>query len=157
MLEYFLLGLVTGARTMTAIAVLCWFAWAGLLPQTGWSFWIANPISVAIFTLAALAEYYGDTLPITPNRTDWPLLLARCAFGTLVGALAAHSIMQPIVGGILFALAGVFIGAYGGIRLRLYATRRFGALTAALGESALALCIALVETYRLYHYLAQYG
>ena len=157
MLEYLLLGLATGARTMTAMAVLCWFAWAGLLPQTGWSFWIASPISVAIFTLAALAEYYGDTLPITPNRTDWPLLLARCAFGTLVGALAAHSVTQPVAGGILFALAGVFIGVYGGIRLRLYAIRRFGDLPAALGESALDLCIALVAAYRIYHYVVQYG
>jgi uncharacterized membrane protein len=151
---YFLLGLATGMRTMTAIAVLCWFARLGLLPQTGWSFWLASPISVLIFTLAALAEYYVDTLSITPNRTDLPLLLARCVFGGLAGVLAAHTIDEPLTGGILFALVGVFTGAFGGIRLRLWAARRFGRdLPAALTESALALGIALYGSYLLYSFL----
>ncbi|QMV18723.1 DUF4126 domain-containing protein [Granulicella sp. 5B5] len=139
---------------MTAIAVLCWFAWLGLLPQTGWSFWFASPVCVLIFTLAALGEYYADTLPITPNRMDPPLLLARCVFGALVGALAAHSIHEPLVGGILFVLAGVFAGAFGGIRLRAWAARRFGRdLPAALTESALALAIAVCGSYLLHGFL----
>lgn len=158
MFWYLLLGLATGARTMTATAVLSWFAWTGLLPQTGWSFWLGHPVSVVVFTLAALAEYYGDTLPITPNRTDPPLLLARCAFGALVGALASHAVKEPLVGGILFALVGVFIGAYGGIRLRLAAGRLFGRdLPAALTESALALALALAAASGLHHYLVVFG
>lgn len=157
MIWYFLLGLATGMRTMTAIGVLCWFSWLGILPQSGWSFWLANPISVVIFTLAALAEYYGDTLPITPNRTDLPLLLARCAFGTLVGVLAAHTINEPLIGGILFALAGVFLGAFGGIRLRRWGTRCFGRdLPAALMESALALGIAISGAALLHSFIGEF-
>ncbi len=149
---YFFLGMATGMRTMTGISVLCWFAWTGLLPQGGWGIWAGHPVSVLVFTLLALGEYYGDTLPITPNRTALPLLLARIAFASLAGALAANALTEPIAGGILFALAGVFAGAYGGIRLRLWAAQRLGTdLPAALSESTLALALALLAAYMLHY------
>lgn len=151
---YFLLGMATGMRTMTGIAVVCWFAWLGLLPQQGWSLWLANPLSVVVFTLFALGEYYGDTLPITPNRTDLPLLLARCAFGGFVGAMAARALIEPWAGGVLFGLIGVFCGAFGGIRLRLWGGRRLGRdLPVALSESLLALLLAILGAYMLHRAL----
>jgi uncharacterized membrane protein len=149
---YVLLGVSTGMRTMTATAVLCWFAWLHLLPQSGWTFWAGNPVSVVIFTLAALGEYYGDTLPITPSRTDLPLVLARLSFGTLVGLLAAKAIVEPWIGGALFGIAGALIGTYGGYRLRMWGTRLMGRdLPMALTESALALIFALLAAYKLHH------
>ena len=33
MLWMVLLGIVTGMRSMTGLAVLCWFAWLGLVPE----------------------------------------------------------------------------------------------------------------------------
>ena len=55
MLWIVVLGIATGMRTMTAMAVLCWFAWLQLLPLEGtWAFWAGNVISVCIFTLFAL-------------------------------------------------------------------------------------------------------
>lgn len=149
---YVLLGISTGMRTMTATAVMCWFAWLHLLPQTGWTALAGNPLCVAFFTVAALVEYFGDTLPITPSRTDLPLMLARVTFGAVVGTLAARAIDQPIAGGIVFAVIGALIGTFGGVRLRLWGARLVGRdLPVALGESALALVLAVSSAYFLYN------
>jgi uncharacterized membrane protein len=137
---------------MTATAVLCWFAWLGISPQSGWTFWAGSIISVIVFTVCALGEYYGDTLPTTPSRKSLPLVVARLAFATLVGSLAARGIGQPLAGGILFALAGALIGIYGGYRLRMWAAGLFGRdLPAALSESALALALAVFSAWKLHH------
>lgn len=151
MIFYVLLGISTGMRTMTATAVLCWFAWLRLLPQDGWAFWAANLVSVIVFTLLALGEYVGDTLPSTPSRTRLPLVLARVAFACLAGALAAHGIAEPAAGGIVFAAMGSLIGTYGGYHLRMLGARLVGRdLPVALSESALALGIALYAAFRLH-------
>jgi len=151
MVWYVLLGISTGMRTMTATAVLCWFAWLRLLPQDGWAFWAANLVSVIVFTLLALGEYVGDTLPFTPSRTQAPLLLARLAFASLAGALAAHAIAEPLAGGIVFGAVGALIGAYGGYHLRMFGARLVGRdLPVALSESALALGLALQAAAKLH-------
>jgi uncharacterized membrane protein len=153
-----LFGISAGMRTMTGIAVMCWFAWLGLLPQTGWSAWVGHPVSVIVFTILAVGEYYGDTRPDTPNRTAAFPLIARLVFGSLVAALAAHATLSPAAGGVLFGAIGVLIGAFGGMRLRLWASRRVGRdLPVALGESALALALALYGTwtYHLYYMMEQ--
>jgi uncharacterized membrane protein len=138
------LGIATGMRTMTPMAVVCWCAYLGLLPQTGWSFWAGNLITVIVFTLLALGEYVGDTLPMTPNRTAPGPLAARIVFGGLTGALVAHATMPPVAGGVVFGVIGALIGAFGGIRIRLWVSRRVGRdLPVALTESAIALALAL--------------
>ena len=96
-----MLGVTVGMRTMTAMAVLCWFAWNRMLPQTGWAFWVGNIFTVIVFTFFAVGEYVGDTRPTTPSRTAPGPLAARLVFGALVGALAAHGILEPAVGGAL--------------------------------------------------------
>ncbi len=63
------LGITVGMRTMTAMAVLCWFAWTGSVPQTGWAFWVGHLVTVIVFTVFAAGETIGDTLPSTPSRT----------------------------------------------------------------------------------------
>ena len=66
-----LLGIATGLRCITPIAVVCWFAWLGYFPaEHTWAFWAGKLVSVIIFTIAALGEWVGDTLPMTPNRTS---------------------------------------------------------------------------------------
>jgi uncharacterized membrane protein len=104
-----LLGFVNGARSMTPIAVVCWFAWLGRLHETGtWGFWSGSLISVAVFSVFALGEYVGDKLPKTPNRTDLFPLAGRIVFGGLVGALCATGLGRSfVVGAILGAVAAV--------------------------------------------------
>ncbi len=139
-----LLGIVTGMRTMTGIAVVCWAAWLGWLPERGWAMWSTYLVSAVIFSVFALGEYVGDTLPRTPSRKAPGPAVARLVFGGLVGALAARSILEPMAGGVLAGIIGAAIGTWGG-----YAVRRWGAklagrdLPVALFESALALALAV--------------
>src|SRR5580704_13575324 len=85
-----LLGLVTGMRSMTAMAVLCWFAHFGYLPlDDTWASWAAKLVTAIIFTVLALGEYVVDKLPKTPNRTALGPLIARVVLGGLIGAIVA--------------------------------------------------------------------
>ncbi len=136
---------------MTAMAVLCWFAWLQLLPQHGWSFWVGSLVAVIVFTIAAVGEYVVDTLPSTPNRTAAGPLIARIVFGALVGALAAHAVIEPAAGGVIFGVIGALIGAFGGVRVRLYWAKALGRdLPVALLESAIALGLAVGACWQLH-------
>jgi uncharacterized membrane protein len=140
-------------RTMTAIAVLCWFAWLQLLPQTGRGFWAGYLVTAIVFTVLAVGEYIGDTLPSTPSRTDPLLVAARVTFGALVGGLAANGIVEPVAGGVIFGVVGALIGTYGGYRVRMYWAKSLGRdLPAALGESAIALGLALFTCWQLHKF-----
>jgi uncharacterized membrane protein len=151
MIWMIVLGISTGMRTMTATAVMCWFAWLRLLPQHGWTFWAGNLISVIVFTLLALGEYVGDTLRSTPSRTTLPQVFARLFFASLAGALAAQAMLEPVAGGVLFGLAGALIGTYGGHHFRMVCARRAGRdLPIALSESALALGLAVLAAHQLH-------
>ncbi|MEO6923605.1 MAG: hypothetical protein ABI064_04405 [Acidobacteriaceae bacterium] len=138
------LGIATGCRSMTPMAVLCWAMWLAKLPVTRLNFWEANVFAVVIFSLAAIGEYYGDTRPEIPSRTSWGPLLARLVLGTWIGVSVFSSFMEPLMGGALFGIAGVLIGAFGGKKLRLWLARVVGRdLPVALAESALTLAISL--------------
>jgi uncharacterized membrane protein len=146
--------MTVGMRTMTAMAVLCWFAWMQWLPQTGWAFWTGSLITVIVFTVLAVGEYIGDTLPKTPSRTEPMLVAARVAFGALVGGLAAHGIFEPTAGGVIFGVVGALIGTYGGVRVRMYAAKAVGRdLPVALSESAVALGLAVFTCWQLHKFL----
>jgi len=153
-LWFVLLGITVGMRTMTAMAVLCWFAWLQLLPQAGWTLWMGSLVTVIVFTVLAVGEYIGDTLPTTPSRTKPLLVGARVVFGALVGAIAAHGIIEPVAGGAIFGVVGALIGTYGGYRVRMYGAKSLGRdLPVALGESALALLLAVFTCWQLHKFM----
>jgi uncharacterized membrane protein len=122
-----LLGLATGMRTMTPMAVLCWFAYFGYLPVEGtWAAWTAR-LSVAIlFTVLALGEFVGDKLPRTPNRTALAPLLARIIFAGLGGSICATAMHGAGLEGVLLAVAGALIGAFGGYMIRRDIVQKLG-------------------------------
>jgi uncharacterized membrane protein len=144
----FVLGIATGMRALTPMAVLCWVMWFGLLGVSRVNFWTANLFSVVVFTLLALGEYYGDTQPKTPSRLALFPLLARIGLGGAMGALIFSGFAEPVVGGVVFGVAGALAGAYGGHALRALLARRVGNdLPVALGESALALAMSGLAMY----------
>ena len=148
---FVLLGISVGMRTMTAIAVVCWFAWLQLLPQTGKASWTHYLVTAIVFTVMAVGEYIGDTLPTTPSRLDPFPLGARIVFGALVGGLAAHGIFEPTAGGVIFGVVGALIGAYGGHWLRVVTARKVGRdLPVAICESAIALGLAVFACWELH-------
>ena len=143
---------------MTAMAVLCWFAWFQLLPQNGWAFWAGYLATAIVFTVLAVGEYIGDTLPATPNRTEPLLVAARLVFGALVGALAAHATLEPAAGGVLFGVTGAVIGTYGGYRVRMYWSKSIGRdLPVALCESAIALLLAVFACWQAHQFMVVLG
>ena len=150
MLWIILLGVATGMRTFTAIAVLCWFMWFARLPVTGFNAWTATIVSVLIFTLLALGEYYGDTQPGTGSRKGPLGLSFRLIFGSLVGALVASSFLEPLAGGILLGVVGALIGTYGGYSVRMYLAGRIGRdFPVAVGESAVAALLSVFAMHRV--------
>lgn len=147
-----LLGIATGARTMTAMAAVCWVAYLGYLPVEGtWAAWTAKLASVIVFSVLALGEYVGDTLPRTPSRTAVGPLAARICFAALVGVIVATVLQQPKAGGVLLGVGGALIGAYGGLWARLFGARVAGRdLPVALVESAVALGLAALALAHIY-------
>jgi len=155
-LSFVLLGMTVGLRSMTAMAVVCWFAWLQLLPEHGWAFWVGSLAAAIVFTLCAVGEYVVDTLPGTPSRTAPVGLTARILFGALVGALAAHASIEPVAGGVIFGVVGALIGTYGGARVRRYWAKTLGRdLPVALLESAIALGLAVATCWQLHVLLVE--
>ncbi len=151
----FLLGIVTGMRTMTGIAVVCWAAWLTWLPEHGWGMWTTYLVSALIFTAFAIGEYVVDTLPNTPSRTAPGPAAARFVFGALVGALTARAIQEPTAGGVLAGIVGAAIGTWGGYAVRMWAAKRVGRdLPVALTESAVALVLAVISVWYLHQGIA---
>src|SRR6185312_916750 len=154
-----LLTIATGMRTLTAITVICWAAYLGFLPVEGtWAFWMGHLASVIVFTLLALGEYVGDTLPQTPSRKAWPLVAGRLGAGILVGVTIATVLGQPKAGGVLFGVIGALIGTYGGYRVRMFGARLFKRdLPIALLESSAALAFSVVAVWRIHVEIVMYA
>ena len=151
MLWVLFLGIVTGMRTMTGMAAVCWGAWLMWLPEHGWANWTTYLVSAIVFTVLALGEYIGDTLPKTPSRKAAGPALARLVFGGLVGALGAVAIVEPLAGGILAGLIVAAIGTWGGYAVRAWGSKRVGNdLPMAIVESAFALGLAAFSVWQLH-------
>lgn len=140
----FLLGLATGLRCMTPIAVVCWCAWLGYFPvEHTWAFWTGKLVSVIVFTLAAVGEWVGDTLPMTPNRTSAFPAISRVIFGGLVGAVLATAFGKSLAVGVVLSIAGAIMGTWGGFYLRRALAQRVGRdLPVALLETAATVALS---------------
>jgi uncharacterized membrane protein len=142
-----LLGAMTGLRTMTPMAVVCWFAWRHHLAlEDTWGFWAGNLITVAVFTVLGLGELIGDKLPQTPSRLDAGPLAARVAFGGLVGALCATGLHGSAVEGVLLGVIGAFAGAFFGYHLRAGLKHKHGwpDLPIAVAEDVIAITASVL-------------
>jgi uncharacterized membrane protein len=137
---------------MTAPAIVAWAA------RIGWMNLSNSPLAfmgsrwaVALFTLAALAEYVADLLPTTPARTAPVGLVTRIVVGLLTGASVAIAggfmLWVGLPGGVIGAIAG----AFGGYRARGGLVRALHVPDAviAIPEDVIAVSLGLLLAYSL--------
>jgi len=122
-----LLGVTTGLRAVTPMAVLCWFAYLGYLPvDDTWASWTGRLAVAIVFTLLALGEMIADKLPRMPDRLSAVPLIARIIFGGLIGSIAATAMAGPGLEGVLLGVLGAALGAFAGFMIRRDMVERIG-------------------------------
>jgi uncharacterized membrane protein len=131
----FLLGCLTGLRSLTAPAAVCWAAHLGWLNLASNKLaFMDRPVTLTLLTLLAVAELIADKLPKTPARTAPPGLIARIVLGCLCGAAlatnAGGNLLVPAIVSVGGALIGTFVG---------YKTRRALVLRAHIPDFTVAI------------------
>ena len=114
-----LLGVATGLRSLTPMAVLCWFAYLGYLPVDGtWASWTGRLSVAVVLTVLAVGELVADKFPWIPNRTAPGPLIWRLVLGGLAGSITATAMDGPGLEGVLLGVVGAGLGAFGGFMIR---------------------------------------
>jgi uncharacterized membrane protein len=136
-----LIGVVAGLRSVTAPAVVGWAAFLGWIDLHGtWASWMANIITVIVFTVLAVGELVNDKLPKTPARTAPPVFAARIVTGGFAGAVLGawpHWTFSALGAGVIGAVLGT-LGGYQA-RKRLVVASGGRDLPIALLEDAVAI------------------
>jgi uncharacterized membrane protein len=115
----FLIGVVSGLRSLTAPAIVAWAAHRGWIQLNDARLhFLGSTAAVVVFTLLAVVELVADQLPSTPSRTAPVGLTARIILGALSGAAIAVSGAQSIVFGAVLGAAGGVVGAFAGYQVR---------------------------------------
>lgn len=127
LLFVFLIGVVTGLRSLTGPAVTSWAAHLGWLSLIGTPMrFMSSIITAVIFTVLAVGELVADQLPSTPARTEPLGLGARIVMGALCGVTVALAGGESIALGIVLGVAGGIAGAYGGYQVRTRLVKALG-------------------------------
>jgi uncharacterized membrane protein len=127
LLFVFLVGIVTGLRSLTGPAVTSWAAHLGWLSSMGTPMhFMSSIITVTIFTLLAVVELVADQLPSTPARTAPVGLSARVVMGGLCGATVGVAGGASIAIGVVIGVLGAIAGAYGGYQVRTRSVKALG-------------------------------
>ena len=136
----FAIGMLSGLRALSPIAVLCWLALLHRLPLTGWASFAGSKVAVVLFSLGAAGELISDKLPKTPSRLKQPGFSIRMVTGGLCGLLLASAGSFSLIGGVLGAI-GAVAGSYLGYFARSRITGNFGLpdLPVALVEDVICL------------------
>ena len=115
----FLIGVVTGLRSLTAPAVVAWAAHRNWINLQGTPLaFMGSTTALVIFVVLAIGELIADQLPNTPSRTKPPGLIARIVLGGLSGAAVAAAGAQSLAAGGVLGAAGGIAGAFGGYQVR---------------------------------------
>jgi uncharacterized membrane protein len=115
----FLIGVVSGLRSLTAPAVVAWAAHRGWIQlNSARLHFLGSTAAVVVFALFAVVELVADQLPSTPSRTAPLGLIARVILGALSGAAIAVSGAQSIAFGAVLGAAGGVSGAFAGYQVR---------------------------------------
>jgi len=137
----FLIGIASGLRSLTPIAVVSWAARLGRLPLAGTSLSLLGAAAAPyIISLLAIAELIADKLPKTPSRKAPMGFGARLVTGALCGACIGVT-GGSLAGGLLAGAAGAVVGTLGGYEFRVRLVRATGGkdLPIALLEDAITI------------------
>ena len=145
-------GAIAGLRSMTAPAVTSWAAHLGWLDLKGtFLAFMGSGWTVAVFTLAGVAELIADQLPSTPARTKPGPLAARIVMGGLCGACVSVAAGNAAwLGAVLGGVGGV-VGAFAGYQARMGLVHALRVPDAAIAipEDLVAIGIGLLIVSRL--------
>jgi uncharacterized membrane protein len=141
----FLIGIIAGLRTMTALAAASWAAYLGMIDVSASPFaFMGYRYTPWIFSVLAVAELFADQHPAAPSRKVPLQFGARIVSGALAGATLAATGGMWVIGAVLGAI-GAVIGTLGGAAGRARLAAAFGRdLPAALVEDAVAIAGAVL-------------
>ncbi|MGH7284777.1 MAG: DUF4126 family protein [Polyangiaceae bacterium] len=137
----FLLGFVSGLRSMTPIAAVSIGAFVGHIKvEKSFVAFLAESPAPYVLSVLALAELVFDKLRFTPSRKATGPFLGRILTGALCGAAIGASEDLLVVTALVGALGAVF-GTLGGSSARESVAASFKKdWPAALIEDAFAIC-----------------
>jgi uncharacterized membrane protein len=137
----FLIGFLTGLRSLTPAAATAWGGYLGWLKLQGWLADIGTMLGVAIFSGLALAELAADKSSKIPNRTGSRGLSARILMGGLTGTCIAGAGGESLVIGAILGAFGGIAGAFAGFHARRQLVQASGKpdFYVALMEDAIAI------------------
>ena len=114
------IGAVTGLRSMTGPALVCWAAHLGWLDlQDSRLAFMESTVATYAFSVLALGELVADKLPFIPNRTSPGPLFGRIVLGALSGAALCIAARSSSALGAILGGAGGVAGAFTGYRARM--------------------------------------
>ena len=114
----FLLGVVSGLRSLTPAAVLAWAVQGHPELQGTLLSFMSGAVAAYALTALALIELVTDKLPFTPSRLTPLPLIARILMGALCGATVAVASGGPLAVGAVVGASGGFAGAFLGYHVR---------------------------------------
>jgi uncharacterized membrane protein len=143
----FLLGCLTGLRSLTAPAAVCWAARLGWLHFAGTRLaFLDRTATLVVLTLLALGELIADKLPQTPARTAPLGLSARIVVGCAGGVALATSTGGNLLVAAIAGVAGALVGTFAGYRIRhdLVSRAHFADFAVAITEDVIAIAGSLL-------------
>ena len=146
----FLLGAVSGTRSMLAPTVASWATQARRLnvDESPVSF-LQRPGTAMLLATLASGELVGDKLPFMPDRKKPLPFLGRVAMGAIAGAAVGAGAKQLPQCALLGA-AGAFLGTLAGSALRRGLSESLGRdFPAALLEDLAAACVVALALQQL--------
>jgi uncharacterized membrane protein len=142
-----LIGMATGLRTMTGLAVISWAAHTGWIHLENSRLAFLGSLAAVVFlTAGAIAEFIADKLPRTGKRTAIGPLVARMISGGACGVALCLASDQSWAFGAAWGVLGAIIGSFGGYFARAGLVRKMGAadISIALLEDVLAVGSAVL-------------
>jgi len=150
----FAIGVLSGFRSLTPVAIVSWLAVWGWTPVAGTPIrFIGSELFAIIVSVLAVVELIADKLPKTPARTELMPLIARLVTGAISAGALCFSSGRPWIAGALLGAVGALAGTFGGYHLRRFSVTRLRIpdLFVALAEDFVAIAGTLLLVQIFFH------